>query len=104
MVSIRSIPLPWSDDDGAIEALLSLYRYYEYAEVMRYEWHRYFHMGTERRHSVDTPFPAPPDPNTCGLSAFSIHWFAALYPLVEGWQHLGLRDEEIDDLMQQAGT
>ena len=90
------------DGEARLKALLSLYHYYAHAEVMRFEFHRY-ELKEARQQSVDTPFPAPPDPKEAGPSAFSLYWFAALWPLVEGWGQLGLRDNDIDSHLKAAG-
>jgi hypothetical protein len=60
------------DSDERMKALLSFYRYYASAEVMRYEWHRY---NTRSRvpwsGTPERPFPAPPDPREFGPGTFS---------------------------------
>lgn len=89
------------DLDARIRAINSLYRYYAHAEVMRFEYHRYSLMPERPvSQSGEMPFPAPPDPKEHGVGAFSEHWFAALHVVIEGWQLLGLPDEDIQSRLE----
>lgn len=115
------------DGEARLMALLALHRYYAHAEILHHEWHRYLQASLVKaryaRAMKDSPeeaaetevdadhesswskaFPAPPDPKDYGITVLGAHWLAALYPLVEGWRELGIRDEEIDTQLQAQGA
>jgi hypothetical protein len=74
-----------------MEELLSLHRYYIWANRMR----EYFDANLDK--SCDTEGPRAWFADDPGI--FLSYWYSALLVVIEGWRELNLSDTEIDKLL-----
>jgi hypothetical protein len=79
--------------------VITLHRYYLWSTVMHGQFEDVLTGIRERgqRFSIKT------DEGILGL-AYMSYWYASLWVVVEGWQKLGLHDDEVDRLLDSALT
>ena len=75
----------------ANEDLLSLHRYFIWANRMRTHFEE-----------VITTSGIPEGQLTIEARTYLSYWYSGLYVVIEGWQDLGLKDAEIDELLNSA--
>ncbi|MBI3781684.1 MAG: hypothetical protein HY278_11610 [candidate division NC10 bacterium] len=83
---VRSTEMPTDTE------LVTLHRYYIWANKFRTHFDKILAEGTIREPNALIWFA-----DETGL--FLSYWYASLYVVVEGWDELGCRDDEIDGLL-----
>lgn len=79
--------------------LLTLHRYFVWSTVLKAHFEDVLAGFRERGES----FSMKTDEGIRGL-AYMSYWYASLWVVVEGWQKLGLHDDEVDRLLDSPLT
>jgi hypothetical protein len=79
--------------------LHTLHRYFVWSTILK----RHFEQVLEQFRSRGESFSMKTDNGIRGYAYLS-YWYAALYVVVEGWQKLGLYDDEIDRLLESPNV
>jgi hypothetical protein len=82
------------------EELLSLHRYYIWANRMR----EHFDQVIRRRGQTGLESILGDGTMDTEIMMYMSLWYGGLYVVVEGWQKLGLSDPEIDPLLSSPNT
>lgn len=72
------------------DELITLSRYFIWADTMK----RHFEETLRKSGSVDLNGPRGID-----VAMYMCLWYGCLYVVVEAWRELGLRDQEVDNLL-----
>jgi hypothetical protein len=78
---------------------LTLHRYYVWSTIL----HEHFEKVLAGFRERGEPFSMDTDEGVRAL-AYMSYWYASLWVVVEGWQKLGLHDDEVDQLLDSPLT
>lgn len=100
LVARRHSATPYPGAVAVDEELLSLHRYYLAANQQRVLFQRLL-----REHAAEhggAPQYGGEDWNESWLAMS--YWYAGLFVVIEGWQELGLHDDEVDRLLESPNV
>lgn len=81
-------------DSGKAAALVTLHRYFIWADRMRWHFDQALRAVAGSREAYER--------SRLDIELYLSLWYAHLYVVVEGWRRLGLRDEAVDRLLTSS--
>jgi hypothetical protein len=72
------------------DEVVTLSRYFVWADTMK----NHFEEALRKRGNVDLSAPGGMD-----IAMYMSLWYGCLYVVIEAWRELGLRDQEVDNLL-----